>query len=192
MNELQRQYTICRRFAKLISDIHIPIETFINDLLVWFKKPAVKKNDPYACLFRISLKIKKNGRGANPREWGEIFPRIEKIVEIINDRGSIYARIIMNETIAHRYADYFIQMGIHSEKMKKCYKKAHELAVKYKYLKNIDSTLYWLAVAYEKGGRPDLARKYYCKVALRKGKRFDRDTHKRKIRLCKLKCSNLR
>ena len=106
--------------------------------------------EPYGVLFKDVLNAGKNGKVSDVRQWLNIFTRIEKIFFIINKRGSTFARIVINENIAHRYADYYCQVKKYEQKMIKCYKLSYTLALTTKYVKYIDSSLYWLAEAYRR------------------------------------------
>jgi len=200
MNKRQTRFIICCResdkYQKYIKRIILPISYFSDDLLEWLRKPraGIGMYSPYALVIRNALNVGKNGRGAKTKQWGNIFPRVEEILSLVNKEGSIFAKMVMNESVAHRYADYYLQTikpktkKKYEKKMKKCYTYAYNLSLTTKHTKFMDSAMYWLAVAYQKGNEMHKAIPYYCMVANREGKRHRNKYHLSKINKAKKIC----
>jgi len=173
------------KYLPLVKDTSVSIKSFIAGILKWLSKPKYPGYEPYGALIRDMFSAGKNGKKSKVSDWVKLLPRAEKIVSGANKWGSLFAKAILNECIAHRYADCLLQTKdlIWEGKMRSSYLAAHKAAIKGKYWKNVDSSLYWLAVAYqrasEKGRFPNdsmrflrLALKYYTNVVNRKGPRY--------------------
>lgn len=198
------KYERIYRFVEIIKNLDTPIESFVDSLVDEMGIFRLRQ-EPVAAIIRDVFGASKNGKTADVRNWDQLMPRVEKIVQYINDKGNAFSKVVANESIAHRYADYLMQTGDikYEEKMLFHYLLSHKLAKKKGYLKNIDSTLYWIAVAYERAS--DVAslsefkdrflqesKKYYCMVASRKGKRFKRGpAFGNKIKVASSKCKSL-
>jgi hypothetical protein len=171
-----------RKISGLMSELSIPIDTFINDLLDFLNEDK-SGQEPYAMLVRNAFGVQKNGYDANPSKWSALLPRIEEILSIVNNKGSIFAKMIFNESMGHRYSDCWFETNdpAYEAKMSKCYLEGYKQSCKIKSYKNIDSTMFWLAVAYHRMGRFEEARKYYKTVANRGGPRFFKSSFVNKI-----------
>lgn len=168
-------------------------EDLMRDLILWtnIKEYRQTRQEPYALFFRLVFKAKKNGHKTTKEDlknWDLILPRVVKIIEEINRDGSIFAKTIFNESIAHRYANYYILLGKYETEMKKHYLLAYNYALEGRLYKNIDSSIYWMARAYEYAGNKEEAYKYFCQVVNRKGKRYRDPGQRKKIKCCKIKC----
>jgi len=175
-------------YIRKIKNLSVPVEDFADDLLEWMRKPKCSY-EPYAALVKMSLGIRYHRRRGGSETWSKIVPRLEKLTEIADDRGSNFAIIIMHESMGHRYLDLWLETGDdeYEKKVKMSYLAAYDAAVAGKFGKNIDSSIFWLAAAYERAGRYKEARKYYCKVAAA-GSHFSQGLHMRKIRAAKERC----
>ena len=171
----------------------------VENLLKWMdmsrKKLRLVRQEPYALFFRLVFLVKKNGKGvgfSDLKRFNKIMPYAEKIVEEIDKRGNLFAKTVFHETLAHRFANYYILSGNHEKEMVFHYDSAHQFAKEFKLYKNIDSSYFWLGKAYEKSGDIAKACHYYCLVANRKGKRCRVSPQEfKRIRFCKKKCKEL-
>ena len=180
---------IGRDFAKKISS-DIDINNYISDLLKWLEKPT-SGLEPYGAFIRIAMGVGKNGYDSDPQKWLSLLNKIEQITAIVDKNGSCFAKTILHESIAHRYADLFLldKSVEYEQKMLDHYSLANKYALDGEYYKNVDSSFYWLAVAYHRAGEWKKARYYYCRIAKREGHRFTRSKFFiRKIELSKRYC----
>ena len=192
------------KFVPMIKDVNLPINMFIDGLLVWLKKPKYKTYEPYSALLRDVFNAGKAGRKAKVDDWLVLLPHVERIVGVINKLGSNFAKAVLNESIAHRYSDCLCQTGdlSYEKKMKGSYLLGHKYARKGNYTKFIDSSLYWLAVAYHRASYVkglsecrDRFREqsliYYCKAAARLGNHYTMSKfHTKKLTDAKRKCQS--
>lgn len=171
-----------RKYSAKIKDLSLPIESFIGDLLRWMERPNCSY-EPYARCLREAIDIGRNGYGADIDKIKEYLPRLEAIAQIAKQRGSPFSKMILHESVAHRYADIWIkEKAIELEsQMIAAYHFAFKMAIKGKYLKNQDSAPYWLAKAYEKAGEFEKAYVHYKFLLERKGARFKQASHAQKI-----------
>ncbi len=193
------------KYLPVVRDTSIPVESFIAGLLKWLNKPKYAIYEPYGALMRDMFDAGKNGKKSRVSDWDKLLPRAEKIVRYADKHGSLFARTILNECIAHRYADCLLQTRdlVWEAKMRDAYMKAYKAALKGRYWKNVDTSLYWLAVAYyhaaEKNRFPEdkqrflrLACKFYCKVANHKGVRYNKSSEfRKKISVARKMCERL-
>lgn len=179
---LERNDQLQQGFSAQIRDQTVPVESFIGDLLRWMKRPT-STYEPYARCIRESIGIGKNGKDADLSQIKIYLSRFEKIMEIAKSEGSHFSKMILSESLAHRYADLWLsEKNPELElKMIEAYKLAYEEAVAGKYLKNQDSAPYWLAKAYEKANQIEKAYIHYRFVLERKGGRFKQASHREKI-----------
>jgi len=187
------------KYLPLVRDTSIPIKNVIPGVLKWLHKPKYDTYEPYGALMRDMFCAGKNGSKSKVGDWGELLLRAEAIVRSANKRGSFFAQAILNECIAHRYADCLFQTRNleWEEKMRSSYVKAYKAAVKGKYWKNVDSSLYWLAFAYHNASKKNrfpedkerflkLSYEYYSKVVNRKGTRYKQSSaFNEKMRMAK-------
>jgi len=181
---------VTRKFSDLIKDQEVPIESFVDEFLEWMNEP-VCSFEPYAFVIKRAFGIHYHKRRGDMTGWENILPRVEEILRIADERGSEFCRMILHETVGHRYLDFWLNTKDpeYEDKMKQCYLESNRLAKKLNCLKNIDSSLYWLAEAYKRAGRNHEAHKYYCAVANRKGRRFAQSLHMRKVKQARKECN---
>tara|TARA_B100001778_G_scaffold334967_1_gene349851 strand:- start:49482 stop:50123 length:642 start_codon:yes stop_codon:yes gene_type:complete len=179
---LERNDQLQRGFSAQIRDQTVPVESFIGDLLEWMRKPT-STYEPYARCIRESIGIGRNGKDADIEQIKKYLPRFEEIMEISKIKGSPFSKMILSESLGHRYADLWLSEKSQELecKMIEAYKMAYESAVEGKYLKNQDSAPYWLAKAYEKANQVEKAYIHYRFVLERKGGRFKQASHREKI-----------
>jgi tetratricopeptide (TPR) repeat protein len=175
-------------FVSKIKDLSIDLRDFIDEYLLWMESPkghkkgANKKGagrfDAYAIIYRNVLRIDKNGLGADPSTWGLLFDRIKDLHEMVMKDGSIFAKIMTCENLAHRYLDLYLKYKKEEdyERFEKLYKTAYDLSVKGEYWKNVDSSYYWLGIAYIRCEEPIKAIKCFCKVAGNKNPQYRMST----------------
>ena len=173
-----------RRLSGLIADLNLPIDNYINQLLDFM---SIQKTgqDIYGMLVRNAFGVGKNASNADPKKWQDLLNRVETILGIVNQKGSIFAKVIFNESMGHRYSDCWFETK-HEQyevKMKQCYVFSHEQSKLANLYKNIDSTMFWLAVAYHRMGRFADAKYYYKIVADRGEPRFLKSSFVNKILL---------
>ena len=165
-------------FVEKIKDFSIDLNEFVDEYLSWMESP--NKNlqgrcDAYAVIYREVLGVDKNGKDADPDTWGKYFDRVKDLHMMIMENGSVFAKMISCEGLAHRYLDMHLRYG-RDEDFKECsslYKAAHNWARTGKFWKNVDSSFYWLGMAYVRCDNYPKAITYFCKVANRKGKRYN-------------------
>jgi hypothetical protein len=181
----RRMFKVQKKFIKLIRNPEVPVDDFVDDILAWLNKPECSY-EPYAALVKMALGIGYHQRRGKIDGWNDVFPRVQRIVKISDKRGSPFARTILNESMGHRYLDMWLQTkdSQYEILMKQSYLRAHKAAKKGRYPKNIDSTIFWMAAAYERAGEQDMARQYYAEVA-KAGGRFKQGLHMKKIRAAK-------
>ena len=162
-----------KEISSLIADISIPIKKIVPRILEMFKEQQCGQ-EPYAMLVRNSLDAGKNGNTVDISKWDNTFSRLEEILDIVDKKGSYFSKVIFNESMGHRYVDYWLKTNDpkYEVKMLKCYKISYEIACIVNLTKNIDSTMFWTAIAYHRKGDFITAKKYYKIVADRKGERF--------------------
>ena len=194
------KYDSVYKYVQMIRS-DIPISNYINGLT---REMGIyrESQEPVGVIIRDSLEASKNGKTADVSKWVTLMPKIEKIVKHISNNGNLFAKTVINESVAHRYVDFLLQTGDikYEEKMNYHYILAYKTAVEGNFLKNIDSTMYWLATGYERASKENnlqdhwvdfkkQAKKYYCVVANRKGKRYTAGScFGKKITISKKEC----
>jgi hypothetical protein len=139
------------KFSSQIADTNIPLQSFMPDLLKWMQKPAYGwRLEPYHLIIRMACGVAKKGKKSDISKWSHLLPRLEAIIEHTNKHGSIFAKTVITESVAHRYVDMFLQTHEvrYKDKFKNAYLKAFEHAKNGKIRKNQISSLFWLAEAY--------------------------------------------
>jgi len=182
-------------FVNKIKDESIDLSSFIKEYLEWMKKPKSHRLDAYAIVYREVLGVDKNGKNADPSTWGALFDRIKDLHELVIKDGSIFAKIISCESLAHRYVDLFLASN--NEKYltlyESLYEKTHKLAIKGKYWKNVDSSLYWLGIAYSRCGMDKEAINAFCRIKNRKGERYTKSpAYQKKMKYARSCCKKKR
>ena len=164
---------LSRSLSAMIADISIPLKKITPKILEMFKEQQCGQ-EPYAMLVRNALDAGKNGTTVDIKKWEAIFSRLEQLLAKIDRKGSPFAKVIWFESMGHRYADYWLQTNKpeYEQKILECYKKSYEIACTENLTKNMDSTMFWTAIAYHRKGDFVTAKKYYKVVADRKGERF--------------------
>ena len=199
-----------RQFVRELRDPEEPVNKVAKRFNKWVGK---KSQEPFAAVIRDALRAGKRGCRSRHKRigWSHInsdfyhvvFPRVQQFVLWMNYHGKPLSRVIANESIAHRWADFFIftRKREYERKMVFHYREAHKVALECKSWKNVDSSIFWLADTYylaAKKAKPTdelhpywikKAKKYYCEVANRSGPRFQQSLHRKKNRqatkLCK-------
>lgn len=169
-----------RIFVEKIQDIDCSIDSFIDDLIKWYKQPPEPKfgYETFAALTRKSLEVGPQGSNVDVSKWDQILPRLERIQDIFENKGSYFGRIILSESLAHRYVDIFLHDGEpkYKERAEQLYRHAFKLAKKNKQYKNIDSSLMHWGAACLKFGEIENARKLFRSILNRKGPRYKHPT----------------
>lgn len=189
------------RFTALLKDVNAPVDSFGDDIIKWFGKPQLERFDPYAALYRNVCESEKDGMASNPVNWGDVLPRLEELHQMCMRSKYNWARIISSESIAHRWADMDIHLGKKDYRTK--WINAYDDSYKYaslgapsdkRYLKFVDSSMYWKAHALARVGEYDLAKETYCKIFKRKGNRYGAisPAFKTKLRIAKEICKGIR
>jgi hypothetical protein len=189
------------KFVGFIKDVSIPVENFADEIVVWFGKPKLDRFDPYAALYRNVCDAEKDGMASKPDSWDKMLPRLESLHEVCINSKYNWARIISSESIAHRWADMDIHLGKKEYRNKWIY--AYDQSYKYslmgssedkRYLKFVDSSMYWKAHALARVGEYDNAKETYCQVCKRKGARYGAisPAFKTKLRIAKEICKGVR
>jgi hypothetical protein len=189
------------RFTNLIKDTSIPTESFAKEIVEWFGGPKLERFDPYAALYRNACDSQKDGMASQPDQWSNILPRLEAIHEACMSSRYNWARIISSESIAHRWADMEIHLKDKSYRSRwiKAYDTSYELSLMgsskdKRYLKFVDSSMYWKAHALARVGEYEKAKECYCSVCKRRGARYGAisPAFKTKLRIAKEICKGLR
>lgn len=189
------------RFTSLLKDQSMPVSSFADEIIEWFGKPALERFDPYAALYRNVCSSEKDGMASKPEEWKEILPRLEELHGLCMKSRYNWARIISSESIAHRWADMEIHLNDKSYRQKwtQAYDESFALSSHgskndERYLKFVDSSMYWKAHALARCGDYEQAKKTYCKVCKRKGSRYGviSPAFLTKLRIAKEICKGLR
>lgn len=189
------------KYTALLRNTSILVDEIAPEMVEWLRRPT-QSYEAYAAVIRDVCRADKNGCKADIAGWTRIMPRLEELLEYFNQHGSFFGKTIINECMGHRYADYLLQTGDmkYEEKMRICYEMSWSKACRGKYIKNIDSSLYWLAWAYDRACAVDDLSEYreylrsqaiknYCNVANRKGKRFIGGSEPRKVKRSKVCCN---
>jgi len=192
-----------RELVRDLRDSEIPIDAVARRFNKWVRN---KSQEPYAAVIREALRAGKNGNRSRHKRVGnkhinsdfyqKVFLRVQKFVLWINYHGKPLAKIIANESIAHRWGDLFISTRKREYERKVIfhYTEAHKIALGRRMWKNVDSSIYWLADTYVKvaikagaGGEMHphwikKAKRWYCQLHNRQGPRFMQPLHGRKLR----------
>ncbi len=165
-------------FVAKLRNLDCPVDSIVDELIKWYTQPPMPKfgYETFAALVRDALEVNVDGKNVNNiNQWEYIIPRIEKIQEIFEDRGTLFGRIIISESLAHRYVDLFLHTkdSKYRQKAEEYYLHSFALSKKNKQFKNIDSSLIHLGKAYLKFGETQAARKTFRKLLKRKGRRYD-------------------
>tara|TARA_Y100000034_G_scaffold92333_1_gene111580 strand:- start:25388 stop:26074 length:687 start_codon:yes stop_codon:yes gene_type:complete len=171
-------------FVKKIKDFNVDLKDFIDEYLSWMSNPDLHikgskglqgRFDAYAIIYRDVLCIDKNGKDADPSTWGPLFDRIKDLHDMIMKDGSLFAKVQTCENLAHRYLDLYLLHGKKEDynMFKGLYKSAHKYALEGKYWKNVDSSYYWLGIAYIRCDEYEKAVSCFCRVHRRRGKRYN-------------------
>ncbi|MAG26969.1 hypothetical protein CMI47_15630 [Candidatus Pacearchaeota archaeon] len=182
-------------FVSKIKDENISLKSFIDEYLQWMKKPKGHRLDAYAIIYREVLGVDKNGKNADPSLWGSMFDRITLLHNMIMDRGSIFAKVISCEGLAHRYVDLYLfnKDKKNIKTYEDLYEDAHQLAIKGKYWKNVDSSMYWLGIAYSRCGFNKKAVNAFCRIKNRKGERYKKSpAYQKKMKYARNCCKKKR
>lgn len=189
------------RFTNLLKDPSIPVNSFANEIIEWFGIPKLDRFDPYAALYRNVCSAEKDGMSAKPEEWADLLPRLEELHKMCMKSRYNWARIISSESIAHRWADMDIHLkdSSYRKKWMQAYDESCHLASEgakkdERYLKFVDSSMYWKAHALARCGEYEKAKETYCKVCKRKGNRYGSisPAFLTKLRIAKEICKDLR
>jgi hypothetical protein len=182
-------------FVKKIKDKSVDLKSFISEYLEWMKKPTYHRFDAYAIVYREALGVDKNGKNADPSTWGTTFDRIKQLHGLIMKDGSIFAKVISCEGLAHRYVDLFLASNDEEyfNLYESLYEKTHKLALKGKYWKNVDSSLYWWGIAYTRCGKDKKAIDAFCRIKNRKGERYKKSpAYQKKMKYARNCCKKKR
>lgn len=189
------------KFTALIKDFSVPVSSFAEQIAEWFGNPKLERFDPYAALYRNACEAEKDGMAAKPEDWKDMLPRLESVHEVCVKSRYNWARIISSESMAHRWADMEIHLNDKSYRKKwvnaynDSYNYASEGAKKDdRYLKFVDSSMYWKAHALARCGDYEAAKETYCKVCKRKGSRYGviSPAFLTKLRIAKEICKGIR
>jgi len=161
-------------FVDKIKDLKVDFKEFIEEYLDWMKKPTGSRLDAYAIIYRNVLGIDKNGKNSDPSTWGELFDRIKSLHKLVMRDGSIFAKVISCESLAHRYVDLYLKNKKESDfkEFESLYEDTYKFSLKGKYWKNVDSSIYWLGIAYARCGYNKKSVSAFCRVHKRKGKKY--------------------
>jgi hypothetical protein len=189
------------KFTALLKDINTPVSSFGEEIVIWFGKPKLERFDPYAALYRNVCESEKDGMASNPANWGSVLPRLEELHNMCMASRYNWARIISSESIAHRWADIDIHLG--KKEYRNKWMQAYDDSCRYatmgsasdkRYLKFVDSSMYWKAHALARVGEYEDAKEIYCKIFKRKGARYGAisPAFKTKLRIAKEICKGTR
>lgn len=189
-----------KKFVNLIKNESVDIDSYIMEIVSWLSNPKLKRFEPYCALYRNALDADKDGKCAKPLLWKDTFIKIEKIHDACMYYGSPWARVISSETISHRWFDFDFHLGMseYRDRWILGYDTSYNISLKLfpydkRYLKFLDSSLYWKANAFYKIGDPEKAKEIFCKIANRDGKRYGiSDAFLRKIRVSDEICRGVR
>lgn len=126
-------------------------------------------NTPYLRFAEWYFGAKKKGlklSKASVTHWPKLFKKYELIITESYPHIHDYAKIILKETVAHRYADYYRLFKKYEGKFNEYYSFSNSVSSLHNYGLHIDGSLFWNGVAYERSGNILKASKYYKKVVL--------------------------
>lgn len=172
------------KLSRLIKNTAKSVDSFSLLFVDFMNRSSSIQQENYAMVIRNAFSAGKNGVEIELEECEAIMPRVEKLCDIVNNKGNAIAKTICCESLAHRYADmwYFTRDDNYEKKCQFYYNKCHEIALQNQYWKNVDSSIYWLAVANHRMNLLDEAKKTYLRVATRGSPRFLKSTSfRRKI-----------
>ena len=121
-----------------LRDPNIPVDQVAKRFNKWVQKTS---QEPFAAVIREVLRAGKNGQRSRHKRvgWAHIntptyvknFARVQQFVLWINYHGKPLAKVIANESIAHRWGDYFIftRKREYEKKMRFHYLEAHKWAL---------------------------------------------------------------
>ena len=126
-------------------------------------------NTPYLRFAEWYFGAKYKGLKLNKssiKHWPKLFKKYEEIITEADAHIHDYARLILKETVAHRYADYYRFFKKYEGKFNQYYNFSNHVANKHQYGLHIDGSLFWNGVAYERTGDIYKASEYYKQVVL--------------------------
>lgn len=100
------------------------------------------------------------------KHWKPLFVKMDTFLRLSGDKLFPYPRVILMETLAHRYSDYYRFYGEFEDKFNYYYNQSYLLAKENNIGLHIDGAKVWNAVAYERCGQIDKAAVFYRDAVL--------------------------
>lgn len=97
--------------------------------------------------------------------WPFIFEKCESFLNEIKDEITDYSAVILHETLAHRYSDYFRFYSMYEIEFNNHYQFAYSLSKKNNIGLHIDGSAFWNGVAYHRCENLERAAFFYNIVA---------------------------
>jgi len=98
------------------------------------------------------------------KKWPELFDKCENIFEISAPNLSLYAQVILRETIGHRYSDFFKLRKKKEDKLNESYGLAFDISDKQNFYSHKDASSFWNGTAYMRCGKIAKAAPFFARV----------------------------
>ena len=122
---------------------------------------------PYLRFFENVFSVKEKGLKLSKKivsNWDGIFYKSEVLLSLVENKLQIYPLIILKETLAHRYADYYRFTGKHENKFNEYYEFSRKNSKINNYGLHIDGGAFWNGVAYERCNEIEKAATFFNMV----------------------------
>lgn len=161
---IKKSKRIANRFKSL------DLDTVSGEIIRMYKdlQYSVELPISYLRLVEFIFDAKYKGiklRKRNVVKWPKLFSKFESVLKLVSPHISIYGQVVLRETLAHRYADFYRLRGKHESKFNEHYKFAYEQSKKHKFHVHIDKAACWNGIVYEKCKKMSQAAIYFNLVA---------------------------
>lgn len=158
---LKESKKIANSFVNQFSD------TILKKVMKRFEKIRYG-NDvmPFLRFFEFVFEVKNKGINVSLKHvqnWKKTFQKCETLVTK-SKNIDIFPQIVLHETLAHRYSDYYRITGKYEDKFNEHYSFSYNNAKKNNFGLHIDGSAFWNGVAYERCGKINEASKYFLFV----------------------------